>query len=196
MPYLFLGGHAAIDFLNTAYAPDGETVETLDDGRAYVEWFIAAGLLREPEAARVRRRFGAKALDDAAAEARKVREWAREWLLRWRAHPRADYSEELTALNRLLARDARRSEVVESDEGLMLVDQLRLESAETLLGLIAAQIAALITEEDAGLVKRCAGRSCTLWFLDRTKAHRRLFCSAAACGTRAKVAAFRERQRN
>jgi predicted RNA-binding Zn ribbon-like protein len=44
-------------------------------------------------------------------------------------------------------------------------------------------------------VKRCEGAECTLWFVDRTKAHRRRFCSATACGNRDKVAAFRARQR-
>jgi predicted RNA-binding Zn ribbon-like protein len=67
--------------------------------------------------------------------------------------------------------------------------------AEELLALIAGQIALLIVHEDSQLVRRCAGASCTLRFLDRTKAHRRVFCSAAACGNRAKVAAFRNRQR-
>ena len=42
---------------------------------------------------------------------------------------------------------------------------------------------------------RRAGGDCSLWFLDRTKAHTRLLCSAAACGNRAKVSAFRKRQR-
>ena len=46
---------------------------------------------------------------------------------------------------------------------------------------------------DPALLKACAGADCTLWFLDRTKAHRRMFCSATACGNRAKVAAFRRR---
>jgi predicted RNA-binding Zn ribbon-like protein len=57
------------------------------------------------------------------------------------------------------------------------------------------QIAALITKEQPSLVKDCAGSTCTLWFLDQSKAHRRLFCSPSACGNRAKVAAFRDRQR-
>jgi predicted RNA-binding Zn ribbon-like protein len=195
MEPLFLGSHPAVDFLNTALAPDGAQIETIGDGRAYLDWFVRAQLLTEPEAARVRRRFGAQALDSAAAEARKVREWAREWLTRWRAAPRADYAGELSALNKLLAREARRLEVVEDKEGLKIVDQLRIDSADTLLGLVAAQIAALLTREEPSLLKACAGPGCTLWFLDRTKAHRRLFCSAATCGNRAKVAAFRQRQR-
>jgi predicted RNA-binding Zn ribbon-like protein len=85
--------------------------------------------------------------------------------------------------------------VVAGDTGWQLVERCRLDSADQLLGLVALQVARLITEEAPALIKPCAGPDCTLWFRDRTKAHRRLFCSAAACGNRAKVAAFRERQR-
>ena len=64
-----------------------------------------------------------------------------------------------------------------------------------ILALIASHVATLITHESPDLLKTCTGPDCTLWFIDRTKAHRRMFCSAAGCGNRAKVAAFRERQR-
>ena len=74
---LFLGNHPAIDFLNTEFSPDGKTVETIGDGRAFLDWLVGAGLLEEAVAARYLRRFGVKALDSTAAEARRVREWAR-----------------------------------------------------------------------------------------------------------------------
>jgi predicted RNA-binding Zn ribbon-like protein len=81
--------------------------------------------------------------------------------------------------------------------GLGQVPQVwvRALGADALLALIGEQIANLITQEDAALIRECGGSACTLWFLDRTKAHRRLYCSASTCGNRAKVAAFRERQR-
>jgi predicted RNA-binding Zn ribbon-like protein len=195
MAPLYIGDHPAIDFLNTALAPGGQPIEMIGDGRAYLEWFVGAGLLSNDEAARLLRRFGGKALDAAAAEARRVREQIREWLARWRTAPQEDYSEEIEALNKLLARDARRLELLRAREGLSLVERPQIESAGALLGLLAAQIAALIAREDPALIKHCAGSACTLWFLDRSKAHRRLFCSAATCGNRAKVTAFRERQR-
>jgi predicted RNA-binding Zn ribbon-like protein len=84
---------------------------------------------------------------------------------------------------------------VQAEDGVKIVQREHMLDAEELLALIAAQIALLISHEDSQLVRRCAGASCTLRFLDRTKAHRRVFCSAAACGNRAKVAAFRNRQR-
>lgn len=196
MKPIFVGSHQALDFLNTFMTPYEEQIETIGDGRAFLEWLVAAEMLDETTAAKLLRRFGIKALDAAAAEARKVREWARSWLARWRTALDADYTEEIAVLNKLLARETSKREVVMGDEGFTLVERPHVDSADALLGLVAAQIAALITTEQASLVKSCAGHQCSLWFLDRTKAHRRMFCSASACGNRAKVAAFRERQRS
>jgi predicted RNA-binding Zn ribbon-like protein len=190
---LFLGGHPALDFLNTLFGPDDRQVETIGSGRAFLDWLVAASLLDETVSARLPRRFGEEALDGAAAEARKFREWARTWLMRWRAAPHRDYSSELSALNKMLARESCHREVVAAGEGLKVTARPRLEQANALVALAAGPIAALVTEEQATLVRSCAGANCSLWFLDRTKSHRRLFCSAAVCGNRAKVQAFRVR---
>jgi predicted RNA-binding Zn ribbon-like protein len=192
---LFVGGHPAVDFLNTAYAPGGQRIETLVDGRALLDWMVGAQLLAEEESAALQRRFSRKALDAVAREARSVREWARTWLAAWRANPTRDSSDEIEVLNELLAREERERELVVSKRRLALVDRSRIADANALLAPIAVAMAQLVSQEDPALVKACAGAECTLWFLDRTKAHRRMFCSAAACGNRAKVAAFRLRQR-
>jgi len=195
MTPLFLGSHPALDFLNTRCAPHGETVEYIGDGRSFIEWLVAAGLLDEAGAAKMKRRLGLKALDAAAEEARRVREWARSWIVRWSEAPAADYGREAALLNGLLARANSRRELVISEGRLQPTESNRMESVDELMAIVAVQIASLMTSEEPALVKRCAGPACTLSFLDRTKSHRRAFCSAAACGNRAKVAAFRERQR-
>jgi predicted RNA-binding Zn ribbon-like protein len=195
MQPVFVGSHSALDFLNTSFSPEGERVETIGSGRTFLDWLVRAELLDAAMASKLSARSSAKALDAAASEARKLREWARAWLTRWRAAPGDDYQEEIATLNKLLRRTTLHREVVAEKRGIVLVEQVRLESADALVGVVALQIAQLIAQDDASLVRQCAGAHCTLWFLDRTKAHRRLFCSAAACGNRAKVAAFRERQR-
>ena len=192
---LFLGSHPAVDFVNTAFCPHGTPIETIGDGRAFVDWLVSAGLLDRATASMLLRRFGSKALDASAEEARRVREWTRSWLSRWQTSPRRDYQTELIALNRWLGRVPLRREIVAEAAGMRVVARHRIESADALIGLVATQIAALITQEDPSLLKPCEGSGCTLWFLDRTKAHRRRFCSATACGNRAKVTAFRKRQR-
>jgi len=192
-PSWFVAGHPAIDFLNTAYAPGGVLVETIGDGRALLDWMMGAGLVDKDEAARLARRFTRKSLDAAAEEARTVREWARTWIETWRANAARDYGDEIAALNKLLARESRGRELVANKRRLELIERPHFEDARELIAPIAVEIARLVTQEDPSLVKACAGTECTLQFLDRTKAHRRVFCSATACGNRAKVAAFRRR---
>jgi predicted RNA-binding Zn ribbon-like protein len=143
----------------------------------------------------MKRRFRAEALDAVATEARRFREWAGGWISRWRDAPGGDYKAELRRLNRLLERAKGYREAVVTKNGMQLIERCRMDSADELIVLVATQVALLIATEQPALVKHCAGTGCTLWFLDRTKAHGRLFCSAAVCGNRAKVAAFRERQR-
>lgn len=190
-----IGSHPAADFLNTAFHPNGQHVEIIGDGKSLLEWLQAAELLDAEQSARLARKLGAKGLDAAATEVRKLREWARSWLTRWRAAPGRDYSAEIATLNKLLEHLKVRHEVVRTKDGLERISRLHVDSTNELLALLASQIGDLVTQEDPSLLKSCAGGGCTLWFLDRTKAHRRVFCSPAACGNRAKVAAFRERQR-
>jgi predicted RNA-binding Zn ribbon-like protein len=194
---LFLAGQPALDLLNTAFTSptEGTAVEMVGDGASLIAWLLEAELLNAASAAKVKRRFGASALDDVAAEARKFRLWLSAWLERWRKAPGDDYTAELQRLNRLLERGNFYREVLASEGGFTIVEHGRLDEAGDLLSLLASQVAELITREDPALVKRCAGADCILWFVDRTKAHRRMFCSATQCGNRAKVAAFRERER-
>lgn len=195
MDALFLASHPALDFLNTSLAPKGVAIELIGDGRSFVDWLVRADLLAPQDAAKALRQFGSAALDRAAADARKLRAWAGVWIARWRDTSGADGRAELLRLNELLARAGRRLELVLTGHGLRLEERFALDAADQLVALVATQIAELVSKEERTLVKRCAGAACTLWFLDRTKAHRRLYCSASVCGNRAKVAAFRERQR-
>src|SRR5688572_32059033 len=134
---LQLGGHRALDFLNTWREP-GEVEEALGDGRAFGAWLVAVGHLDPSELARLKRRFGDAAMDAAAAEARRFREWAREWLARWRRAPRARYMKELEELNRLLAREDRNRQIFTGKAGMEMREVSAFESAATLVSLPAA----------------------------------------------------------
>ena len=194
---LFLASQPGLDFLNTRFAqlPEGTPVEVIGDGAAFLGWLVEANLLERGVAAKLKHRFDSEELDAAAAEARKLRHWAGEWLARWRERPDADFAAELRRLNGLLERASVYRSIAARSGKLELAEHARIEAPSDLLALAAWQVAKVVLEESPELVKRCAGSGCVLWFVDRTKAHRRVFCSARACGNRAKVAAFRERQR-
>jgi predicted RNA-binding Zn ribbon-like protein len=193
----FQAGHPGLDFINTTFLklPERSSVERIGDGAAFLAWFVEAGLLDRASALALKRHFGNETLDGVAADARKLREWARDWIVRWHVAPHADYGGEVRRINRALERASWYHQLVFEKGRFDLAQRCRFESTDDLLALLLLQIALLVTREEPELVKRCAGADCVLWFVDRTKAHRRLFCSAAVCGNRAKVAAFRARQR-
>jgi predicted RNA-binding Zn ribbon-like protein len=201
---LFVGDHLAMDFINSTATPDGEPVEWLAHGPDLVDWLERAGVIEPDVAKRLRRDGDRAALDRTAAEARELRSWLRAVVLEHEGRALPVLSPEaLAPLNRMLARD--RSHLVVSH---LVVSHLVVEPnhdhqharrirdwAEPgqLLQPIAEAIADLVCHVDFRLVRACEGTACTLIFLDRTKAHRRRWCSMAACGNRAKVAAHRAR---
>ena len=63
------------------------------------------------------------------------------------------------------------------------------------LSAIARDALALFDRTDGSVLKWCADDSCTHPFLDRSRGHRRRWCDMGGCGDRAKVAAYRARQR-
>jgi predicted RNA-binding Zn ribbon-like protein len=76
-----------------------------------------------------------------------------------------------------------------------LVHQGGAPSPARALGVLAEAVATLLAEGDFTLVRQCEHPECVLWFYDRTKSHRRRWCSMALCGNRHKAAQFRARNR-
>lgn len=190
-PWPALGDHLALDFLNTIATARGGRVEWLSSGEAFLAWLKTAGVIDKPP------RFERAALDAAAKDAVELREWFRGALDRIKAKGRdAMTASELKRLNALLAHGASFQRVEPTSGGLKTVTIQPMDDAQALLAPLAAAIADLICEGDIDLVRRCEGEQCTLWFYDRTKSHRRRWCSQALCGNRAKAAAFRHRHRD
>lgn len=192
----FIGDHTALDFLNSIAAPHGTALESLADGEAYLAWLSDAGLLEGAESKALLDKFGKQALDRVAGEARELREGFRQVIEKTRSTGARRRTEEVVGkLNQILAMDRRYRQLVWSGQLPVLQEKREFTQARQLLAPLALAIAELMTDADPALIKRCANPNCTLWFYDRTKAHTRKFCSTAVCGNRAKVAAFRARQR-
>jgi len=92
-----------MDFLNTRPTPRGAPIELIGEETSYAAWLKGARLLHATTAAKLRRRFGTAALDAAAAQARDLREWARDWIARWRDASGGAYRAELHRRNHLMA---------------------------------------------------------------------------------------------
>jgi len=178
----FLGDHPALDMMNTV-VQGGETWHGDADVMA---WLAAAGQLPPGGATEAPGRLG-----ELLATARALREAIRTAVGARKAGRRAD----LAPLNAALSHARRHMVLVEeSGGGLTLQAHYAAATPQQLLAPLAEAAAHLLATADFTLVRKCEDHSCTLWFLDRTKSHRRRWCSMALCGNRNKVAAYRQRR--
>ena len=197
-PPMRVGDHLALDFLNSIAAPRGASIEWLGSGHNLLTWLTDVGALHAASAERLASFEPSSRLEEVAVEAIALREFFRDLVARMKAGGRKAVSvENVERINAVLERDSRYKRIERDRDGqrlLLVTDRPWREPAEVLM-LIAAAIADFICNIDLDLVRKCEGPECTLWFLDRTKGHRRRWCSQAVCGNRAKAAAHRERRR-
>lgn len=198
-PAFLVGEHPALDFLNTTATPSGTRVEWLADGDDLIDWLGRTGLIEPGEAEKVAG-FGTGALDEVARRAREFRGWLRGFVVGRMGGPIDATAAPVGPLNELLAGDESYRRV-EADGGgaggsprLLVRRVRRWGDAGELLHPVADAAADLICRQDFRLVRACEGTACSLLFLDRTRARTRRWCSMAACGNRAKAAAFRTRR--
>lgn len=198
VPAIFLADAAGLDFLNSVATPVNEPVDWISDGEGLLAWLDQAGLVPSGAIEDVRVRSTPAELDEAAAQARELREWFRGFVRKRKGRPlTARDVRALEPLNQLLERDEQHAEIVAGARDGVTPFELRAnrrwQSAASLLMPIAEALARVVCEEDFTQVKACEGPGCTLMFADHTRGHVRRWCSMAICGNRAKVAAHRKR---
>ncbi len=201
---IFIADAKGLDFLNTLATPVDTPVEWLGSGDDLLAWLKAADLVPTDVLKTLKAGALPGELDAVAAQARSLREWFRGFVRKHKGRTlKPSALQQLDPLNRILERDEVFGQVAPRDHettvmhgaSLMWVEQRRWRSPESLLQPIAREMANVICYEDFNLVRACEGHACTLMFVDRTKSHRRRWCSMAVCGNRAKQAALRERSR-
>lgn len=186
-----VGDHAALDFLNSTAEQHGQRYELLGDGPSYVRWLRLAELIDDADAIAIERRFVAVEVAAVAADAVRIREWLRPVIADWSGAGRGMVPDATRRrLNELLSVDSRFARLTGENR---ITDRRRWTDARQLLVPPVAAAATLLSAGDPGLVRNCDGEGCPLWFYDRTKAHRRRWCSMAWCGNRAKARSHRGR---
>jgi predicted RNA-binding Zn ribbon-like protein len=195
-PFLFVGNHRALDFVNTEIAWEGMPRDLLTGLDDLIGWLVQAGAL-DGAAARAAlarwggRRQGAAAIDAARALRAALRRLAGAWS-GGKPAPRATVAQ----VNELLARGAGTSRIVPAADGGFTVERgLRLEEPEDLLVPIAEAAADLLCHADPARVRQCAHPDCVLYFLDGTKNGTRRWCDMRTCGNRTNAAAYYRRRR-
>ena len=177
-----LADHRALDLLNTEARKDGAVIDYWNSGDDVLRWLERADI---PVAA-----AGAVDRDQLLAQARALRALARRLV----ARRHETTTEDIGALNTYLHGYLSTPHLGHDSEGrLVLGRAIAGTPLASLLGPLAQDLAQLLAEGDFSLVRQCEHPDCVLWFYDRTKAHKRRWCSMALCGNRHKAAQFRKK---
>lgn len=193
---MLIGGHPALDFVNSVVASDAGPVDWMRDGQSFLQWLLLSHAV--PAAIQAAAQgFSAQQLNRAAAEARALREEFRELLFRWSvAGAHGVLPADVELLNAHLARGKLLQSVSCAADGV----EFRVERDPSHPSAITAELAAacadLLAHARFEQVRKCENPQCTLWFSDTKRGPKRRWCSMAICGNRTKVAAHRARVRS
>jgi predicted RNA-binding Zn ribbon-like protein len=192
-PVVLLGGRLAIDFANIPSYP-GAPAQSLswEELIAFLQaaqivsaergasLFVLSG--SDPDAAQtllsrsVRLRDALRRAFGAIVRKENI---AREW-----AEP----------INQILRITEGHDELVLEGSTWKMEFQAREGGLDWLLAAVARSAAEIIVEGTQARLRMCANPGCGLFFSDKSRTHRRRWCSMAICGNRHKVASFARRQ--
>lgn len=177
-----VGDHLALDLLNTEARSHGQAVDYWATDADVHRWLVRHGVAPAGT--------GAQAAADLLARARTLRAAVRDAVCARKAgQPVA-----VDALNACLATYLTSPLLLRDETGAVSLTHVACgDATSSLLGPVAESAARLLAEGDFALVRQCEHPDCILWFYDRTKSHRRRWCSMAQCGNRHKAMQFRKR---
>ena len=178
-----LGDHLAMDLLNTEVSSGDHVVEYWNNDADVLRW------LRQNDISPCTNQ-SALADGELLSQAKDLRTLAHRLIKAFKQQE----LQHIGQLNDFLHSNVSVPHLVADSDGQLIITRLsRGENFSSMLGQVAEAVAQLLVEGDATLVKQCEHPDCILWFYDRTKAHKRRWCSMATCGNRYKAAQFRKR---
>jgi predicted RNA-binding Zn ribbon-like protein len=192
-----IGGHACLDFVNTAgdHLSDqpGEWLLTYRD---LLSWARHAGVLTQAEALLLERQATRQpeAAEEALARAIAMRETIYRLLLAAIRQQAPDPSD-LAAFNQALAGAPPRTGILHGGNAYHWRSPAGSADLDGVLWHILWEAADLLTSDRLTLVKLCAGEDCGWLFLDASRNQSRRWCSMSDCGNRAKAKRYYRRHK-
>lgn len=191
-PLLLVGGRLAIDFANIPSYP-GSPAERLSWEELIV--FLQASQIVSAE--RGSSLLALSGSDPGAAQALLSRSIRLRDALRKtfgamvRKEPiRREWTE---PINQILRITEGHDEIVLEENAWKMEFKAREGGLDWLVAAIARSAAEIIVEGAQARLRICANPACGLFFSDKSRTHRRRWCSMAICGNRHKVASFTRR---
>ena len=179
LAFRFVSGHRALDLLSTLGDRYRQPIERLREPADLDRWLVAAGLS-----------LTARSSGDDLEDARRLRETVNS-LTRAQLLGEPPDADDVRDLNEWARRPPLAPQVDLSLERRWSGGQ----PVEAALALVAREAVELLTSPDRMLIRECAAApSCSLLYLDRSRAGRRRWCEMERCGSRAKMRSYRRRR--
>ena len=192
--FYLVGNNLSVDFINTRIRENGAPKELLESFDDLIAWAARANLSNLSQAKALLQDWsGRPRAAQVLKLALKFRETLREMILD-AERGAAIKPAVVQAINMIMKAENGYAEVVRTDEGFEKRFRADFSDPGQLLAPIAEAAADLLCYGNLAYLKKCEGADCVLHFYDTTKNHSRRWCNMAACGNRAKVAAFYQRQ--
>lgn len=188
-----VGNNLSLDFVNTKIAENGQPKDLLESFNDLAAWAISAKIVERTEAEALLERWSKKGAS-VLREAIDFRLTLHN-LFTGLVEGRGKTREGVAAINNFLRRQKGYSELVANEAGFEKRFRADLDDPLQILAPVAEAAADLLCFGDLILVRKCENTECVLFFYDTTRNHKRRWCSMAACGNRAKAAAFYERRK-
>ncbi|HEX6459512.1 MAG TPA: CGNR zinc finger domain-containing protein [Thermoleophilaceae bacterium] len=178
--FIAISGHRALDLLATLRDRHRDPIECLRDPADLDRWLKAVGLP-----------LGASARASDVQDARRLREAIND-LTRAVLAQRSPPAGAVRELNEW----ARRSALAPQTDSALTLEWAADEPVHGALALVAREAVELLTGPERALIRECAAApECSRVYLDRSRSGRRRWCHMDWCGSRAKMASYRQRQR-
>ena len=184
----FVGGHPALDFLNTV-DDHGKTRtrSCIADWESFVGWSRASGLFSESELRALARMRGREECRAKLAEIHNLREIAHA-VLRAIAARTAPPKMALKTLEDLIKSALARAALTTRSNGFEW--SARTDDPDWMIDALGLAVENLLRTAD--LERLCECGRCTWLFIDRGRGAGRRWCDMRTCGNRAKAEAFRK----
>jgi predicted RNA-binding Zn ribbon-like protein len=176
--FAYVGGRRCLNFVGTKKHRHSSREELLTEPELLSDWAVQAGMLD----------VGVHVTDDDLVAAIELREAIYRTVIA-RLEGRRPQAADVELLNERACQP-------QLTPRLLRTGATRREgTASQLLASLAADLLDLLAGADIENVKQCARPDCTRLYLDASRAKNRHWCGMGTCGNRAKVQAFRARQR-
>ena len=194
-PFLFVGNHPCLDFINTQMIVKGNPTDLLGGCEDLVAWLVQAHMVDKVQAAVVMTQWGHEDQEQLFEQGVMFRRTLRDMVARIVAR-KSIAGSAIASINHILSRCPGYPQLVYKKGGYTRQFQSQAVQKDGLLAPLAEAASDLLCSGKWSLVKKCGNPACILYFYDTTKNHTRNWCIMQLCGNRKKVAAHYQRKRN